>query len=155
MTGDTMVYIGLELPNGFPPTDCFIVTSMARGYYQPGELPHLDLTRYMLYSTETMPKRNPWASRVLPQTGTIQTYPQPASNELRFMVEGAVPEASRAQLYDLLGRRVAEAPLLYNGRNAHGSMQIQGLAPGLYLLAIPGADGVRSAKVIVTQGYQP
>jgi M6 family metalloprotease-like protein len=155
MTGDTTVYIGLELPNGFPPTDCFIVTSMTRGYYQQGELPHLDLTRYMLYSTEAMPKRNPWASRALPQTETIRTYPQPASNELRFVVDGAVLEASRAQLYDLLGRCVAEAPLLYNGRNTHGSMRIKGLPPGMYILAIPGTDGVRSARVIVTEGYQP
>ncbi|MCZ7555919.1 MAG: T9SS type A sorting domain-containing protein [Bacteroidia bacterium] len=84
-------------------------------------------------------------------SGTLRILNNPASNELRFVIEGAVPEASRAQLYDLLGRRVAEAPLLYNGRNAHGSMQIQGLAPGLYLLAIPGADGVRSAKVMVTK----
>jgi hypothetical protein len=84
-------------------------------------------------------------------SGALRLLNNPASNELRFMVEGTVPEASRAQLYDLLGRRVAEAPLLYNGRNAHGSMQIQGLAPGMYLLAIPGADGVRSAKVLVTK----
>jgi hypothetical protein len=84
-------------------------------------------------------------------SGTLRILNNPARNELRFMVEGAVPEASRAQLYDLLGRRVAEAPLLYNGRNAHGSMRIQGLAPGMYLLAVPGADGVRSAKVLVTK----
>jgi hypothetical protein len=76
----------------------------------------------------------------------------PASNELRFVVDGrSNREMSRAQLYDLLGRRVAEAPLLYNGRNAHGSMQIQGLAPGMYMLTIPGADGVHSAKVLVTK----
>jgi hypothetical protein len=84
-------------------------------------------------------------------SGTLRILNNPARNELRFVMEGAVPEASRAQLYDLLGRRVAEAPLLYNGRNAHGSMQIQGLAPGMYLLAVPGADGVRSAKVLVTK----
>jgi hypothetical protein len=155
MTGDTTVYIGMELPSWHPPADCFIVTSMTRGYYQQGELPHLDLTRYMLYSTGTLPKRNPWVSKILPRTPTIRTYPQPAHNELRFVVEGAVPEASRAQLYDLLGRRVAEAPLLYNGRNAHGSMHIQGLAAGMYMLAIPGPDGVHSAKVIVTEGPQP
>jgi hypothetical protein len=151
MTGDTTVYIGLELPNGFPPTDCFIVTSMARGYYQQGELPRLDLTRYMLYSTEAMPKRNPWASRVLPQTGSIRTYPQPARDELHFVVDGAVPEASRAQLYDLLGRRVAEAPLLYNGRNAHGSMKLQGIVPGLYILTVPVPEGVRTTKVLVAR----
>jgi hypothetical protein len=84
-------------------------------------------------------------------SGTLRILNNPVRNELRFMVEGAVPDASRAQLYDLLGRRVAEAPLLYNGRNAHGSMRIQGLAPGMYLLAVPGADGVRSAKVLVTK----
>ncbi|MCZ7555918.1 MAG: T9SS type A sorting domain-containing protein [Bacteroidia bacterium] len=150
-TGDTTVYIGLELPNGDPPTDCFIVTSMARGYYQPGELPRLDLTRYMLYSTETMPKRNSWASRVLPQTGSIQTYPQPTRDELRFVVEGAVPEASRAQLFDLLGRRVAEAPLLYNGRNSHGSMKLEGLVPGMYILTVPAPEGVRTTKVLVAR----
>ena len=86
--------------------------------------------------------------------GTLRVLNNPARNELRFVVEGAVPEASRAQLYDMLGRRVAEAPLLYNGRNAHGSMTIQGLAPGMYMLAIPGPDGVRTAIVIVTEGNQ-
>ena len=151
MTGDTTVYIGLELPNGYPPTDCFIVTSMTRGYYQQGELPRLDLTRYMLYSDEAMPKRHPRIDRVLPQTETIRTYPQPVRDEFCFVVEGTVPEASRAQLYDLLGRRVAEAPLLYKGRNDNGSMQIQGLVPGMYILTVPGPDGVRTAKVLVAK----
>jgi hypothetical protein len=84
-------------------------------------------------------------------SGTLRILNNPARNELRFMVEGAVPEASRAQLYDLLGRRVAEAPLLFNGRNAHGSMRIQGLTPGMYMLTIPGLQGVRIAKVLVVK----
>ncbi len=83
--------------------------------------------------------------------GMLRVLNNPARNELRFVMEGAVPEESRAQLYDLLGRRVAEAPLLYNGRRAHGSMQIQGLAPGMYMLTIPGPDGVRTAKVLVAK----
>ncbi len=83
--------------------------------------------------------------------GTLRVLNNPARDELRFLVEGEVPEASRAQLYDMLGRRVAEATLLYNGRNAHGSMSIQGLAPGMYMLTIPGPDGVRTAKVLVAK----
>jgi hypothetical protein len=41
--------------------------------------------------------------------GALRVLNNPARNELRFVVDGAVPEASRAQLFDLLGRRVTEA----------------------------------------------
>jgi hypothetical protein len=151
MTGDTTVLVGMELPNGYPPTDCFIATSMTRGYYQPDELPRLDLVRYMLYSAAPIPKRSPRLEQPLPQRDAFRIYPQPARSEIRFVVEGVSPETATVLLYDLLGRRVAGAPLLHNGRSAHGRMQVQGLAPGMYILAAPGPDGVRTAKVVVTQ----
>ncbi|MBR9978492.1 MAG: T9SS type A sorting domain-containing protein [Bacteroidetes bacterium] len=85
------------------------------------------------------------------QRDAFRIYPQPARSEIRFVVEGVSPETATVLLYDLLGRRVAEAPLLHNGRSAHGRKQVRGLAPGLYILAAPGPDGVRTAKVVVTQ----
>ncbi|MBR9976916.1 MAG: T9SS type A sorting domain-containing protein, partial [Bacteroidetes bacterium] len=81
--------------------------------------------------------------------GALRVLTNPARGEIRFVVEGASPETVTALLYDLLGRRVAEAPLLHNGRSAHGRMQVRGLAPGMYILAAPGPDGVRTAKVVV------
>jgi hypothetical protein len=83
--------------------------------------------------------------------GALRVLTNPARSEIRFVVEGVSPETATVLLYDLLGRRVAGAPLLHNGRNAHGRMQVQGLAPGMYILAAPGPDGVRTAKVVVTQ----
>ncbi|MCZ7556572.1 MAG: hypothetical protein M5R41_09240 [Bacteroidia bacterium] len=107
---------------------------------------------YGLYRIKYDPSTNRIETGNMPlQLPRLHTYPQPARNELRFVVDGAVPEARRAQLYDLLGRRVAEAPLLCNGPNAYGSMQIQDLAQGVYILTAPGSDGVRTAKVLVTK----
>ncbi|MBR9977738.1 MAG: T9SS type A sorting domain-containing protein, partial [Bacteroidetes bacterium] len=83
--------------------------------------------------------------------GALRVLTNPARGEIRFVVEGASPETATVLLYDLLGRRVAEAPLLHNGRSAHGRMQVRGLAPGMYILAAPGPDRVRTAKVVVTQ----
>jgi hypothetical protein len=147
--GDTAVVVGLELPNGFPPTDCLISTSITRGYIEGGSVPDINLARYMLFKEYYIPKRSYREERSVPRDYSLQVFPQPARDELRFVFEGA--EDATVMLCDLLGRRLRELPVRSNGRSAHGRIGLTDIPPGIYVLVAQTQSQLHTRKVIVTQ----
>jgi hypothetical protein len=148
-TGDSIMTVGLELPNGYPPSECHIATSMSRGYYSSGDEIDLFLTRYMLFNDAPMPKRSRREAKPLPVANGIQVYPQPARDETHFVVEG--PENATVSLTDLLGRRLREVSVTGNGKSAHGRMGLEGLVPGMYILVVQSERNVRTGKVVIAR----
>ncbi len=149
LTGDTTLVVGIETPNGFPPTDCYVSTSMKRGYFDVDASPEIELVRYMLYDEPAMPKRRARGARVVSRNGTLRIHPQPARGEIRFGIEAEGD--GTAILFDLLGRKVIELPLAGDGTTIRGAMGLGSVSPGLYMLVVRTADMVRTGKVIVTR----
>jgi hypothetical protein len=147
--GDSIMTVGLELPYGYPPSDCHIATSMSRGYYSAGNAMDLYLTRYMLFNDVPMPKRSRREATPVPVANGIQVYPQPARDEIRFVVEG--PENATVTLTNLLGRRLREVSVTGNGKSTHGRMGLEGLVPGMYILVVQSERNVRTAKVVIVR----
>ncbi|MCB2205251.1 T9SS type A sorting domain-containing protein [bacterium] len=56
-----------------------------------------------------------------------------------------------ATLFDLLGRRIRELHLSGNGTLLRGEMALGTLTPGMYMLMVRTADGVRTGKVVVAR----
>ncbi|MDX9759411.1 MAG: T9SS type A sorting domain-containing protein [Bacteroidota bacterium] len=148
-TGDTTLTIGLEMPNGFPPTDCFVSTAIRRGYYTGGVKPTINLCRYMLLGEQTVPKRRVREPVVVARGPALEIHPQPARETLRFAVEGTGD--GEAVLMDLLGRRLVSVPLQGDGTAIRGTLTLGGVAPGMYMLVVRTPDMVRTGKVIVAR----
>lgn len=66
--------------------------------------------------------------------------PNPASGETRLRVDAAPGETVVVTLHDALGRRIAT---LHDGPAATVRVPLAGLAPGVYLARMDGADAVR------------
>ncbi|MBR9976918.1 MAG: T9SS type A sorting domain-containing protein [Bacteroidetes bacterium] len=96
-----------------------------------------------------VPKRSRREAKPAPVTNGIQVYPQPARDEIRFLVEG--PENAIVSLTDLLGRRLREVSVTGNGKSAHGRIGIEGLVPGMYILVVQSERNVRTAKVVIAR----
>jgi hypothetical protein len=148
-SGDTVLTVALEVPNGFPPTDCLVTTSMQRGYFGGGDLPEIDLVRYTLFDTPVIPKRRVRERPVVASDHGIRLWPQPARSAMHIAVDGT--RDATATLVDLLGRRVRQVRLSGNGNTALAEMTLSGITPGVYMLVVRTDAAVRTGKVVIAR----
>jgi hypothetical protein len=148
-TGDTTLIVGLEAPNGFPPTDCVVTTSMRRGYFGGGSQPEIALVRYTLFDNTPLPKERIREGAVVIHDHALQLWPQPAQGTMHISVDGS--RDGMATLYDLLGREVRETQLSGNGNTARGEMKLGSISPGIYMLVARTSDAVHTGKVVVAR----
>jgi hypothetical protein len=88
-------------------------------------------------------------AEVLPESGELEVYPQPARDRLRFSFDDT--REATATLVDLLGRRVRQVQLSGNGNTARGEMTLSGITPGVYMLVVRTDAGVRTGKVVIAR----
>ena len=84
--------------------------------------------------------------------GEINAYPNPTNDQLVVDFSFGTPVGSAtAALYDLVGRKVAETSI--EGLEGKAAIDVNGIAPGTYLLRVTDQDGTWSYtdKIIVTR----
>jgi hypothetical protein len=86
---------------------------------------------------------------VLPDDIDFQVYPNPARGTTRFTLRSAGPVP--VALYDLLGRRLKELHVFSDGRMASGTIDLQGMQPGVYLITVHSRETFRSVNLIVME----
>ena len=82
------------------------------------------------------------------ETVSPQVYPNPVSTEQSLFIRGETVGQLNVKLVDMQGRMVRQASWTDNGNTTH-EMDIEGLAPGLYVAVIESANKVYSRKVLV------
>jgi hypothetical protein len=78
----------------------------------------------------------------------LAVYPNPAFGRATVTLNLAQPEAVRLVVYDVLGREVRR---LAEGTFASRSVDVDGLAPGLYLVVAEGDGWRQSARLVVAR----
>jgi len=84
-----------------------------------------------------------------PSDAGIFIHPQPARDELRFIID--TPGEATVSLHDMLGRKLREVRVSGGDIRTHGRMPLAGIVPGVYMLLVRTADDVRTRKVLVTR----
>jgi hypothetical protein len=78
----------------------------------------------------------------------LAVYPNPALGRATVALNLAHPEAVRLVVYDVLGREVRR---LAEGTFASRSVDVEGLAPGMYLVVAEGDGWRQSARLVVAR----
>jgi hypothetical protein len=83
------------------------------------------------------------------RSSSLAVYPNPSAGRATVALNlVAQPEAVRVVVYDVLGREVRR---LAEGVVASRSVDVEGLAPGLYLVAAEGGGWRQSARLVVAR----
>jgi hypothetical protein len=78
----------------------------------------------------------------------FEIYPNPANDIVKVRFNSLVPEGSVMQIYDMIGRKVAEYPL--NGTENIATVNLFELATAIYHVTVVVPDGFRkSVKLVV------
>lgn len=75
------------------------------------------------------------------QSTNFNVYPNPAQDAITISIPGAT--VSSSYLYDMNGRLVKSL----NGNNERMQMNLEGLAPGIYLLRVESGNTVRQLRI--------
>ncbi|OAV43327.1 T9SS type A sorting domain-containing protein [Lewinella sp. 4G2] len=78
---------------------------------------------------------------------SLAAYPNPTSGELRIDLDLANRETVTAEVYDATGRRVALRSF-GNTNQVRESLDLNGFAPGIYLVRVQAGGAARSVRVI-------
>ncbi len=84
-----------------------------------------------------------------PLDAGIFIHPQPARDELRFIID--TPGEATVSLHDMLGRKLREVQVNGGDIRTHGRITLAGVVPGMYMLFVRTEDDVRTGKVLVTK----
>jgi hypothetical protein len=78
----------------------------------------------------------------------FEIYPNPANDIVKVRFNSIVPEGSVMQIYDMIGRKVAEYPL--KGTENIATVNLFELATAIYYVTVVVPDGFRkSVKLVV------
>lgn len=87
---------------------------------------------------------------VADSTAEIHAYPNPASGSVTITYHTTAPREVRAELYDMVGRRVAESSGTAAGKGWHDlGINVRDLLPGAYTCVVRSDEGAQGCRVIV------
>ena len=86
--------------------------------------------------------------KVVSNNGTANIYPVPANNTLHIDVNWNEAQAGTIAMYDMNGREVSKMNVPY-GSHFNGTMQVNNLADGIYVVRITGTQGEIVRQVVV------
>ena len=132
-------YLGMITEPDLPYPECgYLHEGLGNGNDQVGaRLPN---------QPRTFPKADNTSIAAHRTTGpSLHTWPNPASSELFVQAQGLLPGRSNLRLFAADGRELRqESPVAW----PH-TMDVQGLAPGLYLLRLEGPHGSAVQRVVL------
>ena len=81
---------------------------------------------------------------------TVRLGPNPSAGAVQLSVTGALPGRVRAEVFDLLGRRVAVGSTATTG-GASMALDLRSEAPGLYVVRVSDGEQVLTRRVTVAR----
>ncbi|MEM6264441.1 MAG: T9SS type A sorting domain-containing protein, partial [Bacteroidota bacterium] len=81
------------------------------------------------------------------QLAQVQVYPNPASDRIYVNLPAALPYATSIELLTIEGQKSRETE--FSPHSIHHSLDISGLAPGVYILRLRGSQQMFTQKVLI------
>lgn len=120
----------------------YIVVYSSQGLYHSSNTYTLNMTQYDYGGNKSGPGFDNWI-------GSLEVYPNPASEQLNIDFHGFSEELIKVELIDIIGRTTRTQTAKVDVGNNHIVMDIDDLAPGSYVLKLKSGTHMRSTNVII------